>query len=761
MQFTYLGRYTAGKVKVSVFFESREQVVVSVLSNGASALVQAWKKLVLAGGRLTKSTDLSGLHALVSGHSATLELVTTRPSTQLQERVTPHTDSKTKWIEQALRKLEREIERAKDEYARWRGVRDLDEAHENLSNRHEEIFDLNQKLVANAREPHFVYSPGKWHPSEWQRTDRVRFHELKDQAKERASSLRSRIDFTYRDRIKQLEEKRRELQHEIESERKKDKEHNERHATLIDKGTAAAVLLTVRSRPVFAPGAKRDAVHAAAQDVTREATSLRVKLAERLGLNFKDADELFLLTPILIPNVASLLRSGDALASDLAEATERALNLTPRAALEKETAKTVAQLLTKTSTPPLQVPDLSRFPTLKDAASRRLVYLGKAMDTNLKPTEGLIFYDLDAQAPRHTSVSGGSGSGKSLTARLVIEGAALHGIPAVIFDPTRSWTGLASPCAAGALLARYKAFRMRPEWARGFDLKIVELQPQGPHPAELLTSQGLTVIAAWKLTVEQERAAVSGLLGRVAKEVTAWPESQKLRAMLVFEEAHRYLQEPAIESTIELLARTARARGLGLLFVSQNNVDLPPGVRNNTASRFQLQTGYGPDLTRAGQVFGSDYAKKIPSLQQGCGVVNYSEYGSALVAFRPPLHNPSAISEDVAAFYTLNKEFEHVVRQLLADVRPSGHDTARQTTDAINEGATPPEAHRTTDTDTDQPHLRTDDRTVRTWREAAERLASPNITSAALAEALRREGIEPPSERTLRRFLRSKSGASS
>lgn len=757
MEFSYLGKYAAGKANVGIYFESREQVVVSVLSDGNASLVQAFKKLALKSGHLKKGLDLSAVHSLLSTHSATIEFLTTRPTAEFVERVTSSKASATPWLERALEKLDQEIAGAKDEYARWRGVRDLDEAHENLANRRDEIFDLNQKLIANAREPSFVYSPTKWVPSEWQRTDRVRFHELKDQAKEKVSSLRSRIDFTYRDRIKQLEEKRRDLTQQVDAERKKDAQHDEAQTAFLEEGLAASLLLTVRSRTVFTTRPVADAVRVAAREVRREAAALKTKLQERLALKFDEADDALLLTAILVPDTEALARR-DGVAREFAEVIERSLSLTPRLAVERETAKIVAQLLGKVNGQPKNLGDLTRFPNAGDAGHRRLIYLGRALDSSLAQTEHLAFYDLDAQGPRHTAVSGGSGSGKSVAARLLVEGAALHGVPSVIFDPTRSWTGMATPCV-GSLLKRYEPFLMKPEWARAFEMRILDVEPFGTLDArESLEYPGLSVIPAWTLAQEQERDVVVRLLQSVQKALTDWPESQRLRAMLVFEEAHRYLQGGELEGLLELLARTARAKGLGLLFVSQNNVDLPPGVRNNTATRFQMQTAYGPDITRAAQTFGSEYAKRIPTLQQGAGAVHYPEYGAAFVAFRPPLCNPHAIAEDVVRFYQTSRELSRVTQRLLT---MKGIPDGSQLTDNLPTSDTPQVAESETPANG---NAEPDNTTLtRDWRDVGHEFVSrcqskPSVQE--LAAAIRAAGLTPPTERTLYRFLRSKKRAS-
>ena len=178
-------------------------------------------------------------------------------------------------------------------------------------------------------------------------------------------------------------------------------------------------------------------------------------------------------------------------------------------------------------------------------------------------------------------------------------------------------------------------------------------------------------------------------------------------------------------------------------------------MRNNCATKIQMQTSYAPDLTRAAQTFGSDLAKKIPAFQQGNGAVNYPEFGTALVAFRPPLHSPYAISEEVAQFYQVTRDLGRVMKGLLTmdgipDGMPERPDkllTTDTTNVSVNESLV---------NEGSEPH---NDDAPLTWRDVGTAFVSTcrsKPTAPELAEAIRVAGFKPPTERTLYRFLEFK-----
>lgn len=728
----YLGKYTFGRIKVGVYFDRGANAVASTMSDGASTVAQAFKRAVVKPTRMKKGLNVAQLLSIASAHGATVELRTAPATQELVESFVPSKRDSTPWLDNALKKVEQELQREKAEYEKWRGVRDLEEAHDNLARRREQIDDLNQKLIANAKEPHFVYAPGKWLPSEWQRTDRVRLNELKDQAKEKASSLRARIDFVRRTRIKELEEKRRDLARELEEERKAVHANKDELEALADESLALGVSFFLTSRPFLAQGRKGAAVRASIRDVHERSKAVSKELRTQLGLAVEDVGE-DLLSHIFVPSISSLRasRSGRLLASSVS----RALSLVPRDDLENELVKSLGALLDQKSSSATTF-DVSRFPSAGE--KHRLAYVGLALSGDLAQTRAPIFYDLDEQGPRHTAVVGGSGSGKSVCARLIVEGAALHGVPVLVFDPTRSWTGLAAPGTNEQLLKRYDHFLMKREWARAFSVRI--MNPRLLTEDELLgltAGAGITVLTSQDMTEEEEVAAVAELLRSLYALMNSWPETSRLRLLIALEEAHRYLRHKDLQPILELFARTARSRGVGLLVVSQVAVDLPPAIRNNCATKLQLFTNYAQDLTRAGQVFGSDVQKIVPTLGRGQGALHYPEYGTALVAFRPPLHSPTGLPEHAVQLQLAHQDLREILAALMSRQDAAGSPGATSSTEAKVAPPTLPSSRPPT-----------------TWRDMAARAASGAKSAAEVRLAITAAGLQPPSLRTLQRLLR-------
>lgn len=731
MKLTYLGKYTTREIEVHLYLQERKQTIVSTLSNGSSTLVQGFKKVLL---KSDAEPDYLEVLKTLRSHPVNLELFSTEPSPTRIDKEVPTRGSKTKWLESALARVEEQLDEARDEYEEWRGVRDVDEAREHFHDRGEEIFDLSQKLIALDKKPKFTYQ-GRYKPSAWQHTDRIRYRELRDQAKARRSAVKQRLNFTYRRRIKKLKDKKKALEKELDEEREKDAARDRKIQQLSASATGLTMLLTVRSRPIFTSGRKRPAVEEALQEVQRQVDGLTKRL-EPLGVAIKDADPVFSLSPVFVPDYLTLGATTDELGHDLYQDVEASLNIVDEADYRRGVADALEELLEDGPDDEPDTDDLTVFPRPGNPGEERLAYLGMGLDFGLDRTQLPVFYDLDEQGPRHTAVIGGSGSGKSVAASVIVEGALLYDVPVLVVDPTGSWTGFARPCESNSLLDLYDDFQLRPTWARGFPTKIIELEPDHElEPGDFLDHDGITVLVSRELSAEQESEIVGNLLRKLQQEMRGWRESRDLRAMVVLEEAHRYLQENDIQPVLEVFARTARARGVGLMAVSQVATDLPPAVRNNCATKVQMQTNYRQDLTRAAKVFGSDYRNLIPNLSQGQGAIRFPEYGSALVAFRPPLHSTVSLPQPVARLHTVSRQVEKLMENVL-------DDTTDDTTTSSTDGR-----ERSEEAEKEEP----------TWRDVAEEIVDQlgaNMSGPELREAIIEAEIEPPSLRTVQRFLR-------
>lgn len=669
------------------------------------ATVEAWQKLALAAA--SKAVDLQGLQSFLSSHGCSLEIAASPADAEWVAAVDGKS-SESGMLEASLKKVEKDLAAEEKGWLEWKGVRDLDKAHENLQERQDQIFDLNQKIVWSVKEPQFIYhgsGPPRRTVSAFQQFDRLRYHELKYQARERASAIRQRIDFTRRARIKALKDRRKEILAEIEVENKRGKEEQKTTAKIAETSLSANLIVVVRTPAIEVKGRVSRVLAAALNDVGQ--TSMRVRKA------LKDQFALAVHTIESSAGAPRLLMPKERTAQDL---EGMAALLLGRAQI-------------------WDLPNTGTFP--RAAPSGRFAYLGLAMKSDGSRTSFPVLFDLDVQGPRHAIAIGASGSGKSYAASLIAEGALSNNVRVIVYDSTRSWTGFAEPSKLSS--ESCGTFGFTSQSARGFDTTVIEPRLADPPPTdELVSGKGIVVITPSHLTESEEKEVLEKWLTALYEHVAAMPESPKLSHLLVIEEAHRLKEHPRLVEILELFARTARVRGVGLLFVTQVLTDLAPGLRSQASTHLLLKTAYSQDLTRAGQIAGKEIQERIPALKQGTGFVHFADYGPpVLTAFRPPLHRQSAIPEAQLVFHRANSDLAKSVATLTRHV--GGDEGA---TDLIGMAGAAQEG---------SPGLR-EGPAAATWRDIANRLlgrSSPEVRSA-IAKA----GLNPPSLRTIQRQLR-------
>jgi hypothetical protein len=219
------------------------------------------------------------------------------------------------------------------------------------------------------------------------------------------------------------------------------------------------------------------------------------------------------------------------------------------------------------------------------------------------------------------------------------------------------------------------------------------------------------------------------------------PESPKLSHLLVIEEAHRLKDHPRVVELLELFARTARVRGVGLLLVTQVLTDLAPGLRSQASTHLLLKTAYSQDLTRAGQIAGKEIQARLPGLKQGTGFVHFADYGPPLLtAFRPPLHRQSAIPEAQLVFHRANSDLAKIVSMITPHV-----DRDDLAPNLI--GVVPADG---------SPSFR-ESPAAATWRDVANEFQ--DSSASQVLAAIRQAGLTMPSLRTLQRHRKRHAGA--
>lgn len=299
-------------------------------------------------------------------------------------------------------------------------------------------------------------------------------------------------------------------------------------------------------------------------------------------------------------------------------------------------------------------PDFDRIPSANDVKNKKLIYLGLIARNGFRPSERPAFFDVD-KLMTHALISGGTGSGKSVVAKILAENCLIHGIPVTVFDPTRQWVGFAKKCDDKEMLRKYKNFLLRPDDARSFEVRVFDNEKPS---ADDLQTNALNIVLTDKL--EDKRKLddfVYSITHEVFRYFTRREETTRLKALFITEEAYRLAprRKGAPHRAIDELGqcvRELRKHGAGWVFLAQQISDFAAhlegglAIRGNPALRIQLKTNYEGDINRIRLKHGTKYADLIPKLPTGVGTIDFADYGRPyFVCFRPLLHYHKIFSE--------------------------------------------------------------------------------------------------------------------
>lgn len=301
--------------------------------------------------------------------------------------------------------------------------------------------------------------------------------------------------------------------------------------------------------------------------------------------------------------------------------------------------------------------------------------VGYLADTRIKA------YMVARDFTTHALVAGSTGSGKSVTASVIVEEALNAGIPAVVFDPTSQWTGFLSRLKDPNILRYYPRFNMTPDESRSYrgliftprsDVFDLDLD-------EYLNPGEVTVFNLANLsTVEYDRATARIIQALFDKH---WEETPDLRLIIVFDEVHRLL-DPACDGVgyraLIKAAREFRKWGLGLVMASQVSSDFKEAIGGNVLTEVQLNTKNLNDIHKVEEKYGEEFAKRVARQGVGVGLVQNPKYNNGkpyFINFRPPLHNPHKLSaEDLGLYDTYTTKLKSI-RGRIDSIQEAGTDT--------------------------------------------------------------------------------------
>lgn len=301
------------------------------------------------------------------------------------------------------------------------------------------------------------------------------------------------------------------------------------------------------------------------------------------------------------------------------------------------------------------------FPVDIKALPKGELWVGKIAETNEKTT-----FEID-ELRTHLIVAGATGSGKSVSAMVIVEELLEKKIPVVVFDPTAQWTGFVRPCKDENLLKFYPRFGMDTKDAKPYKGMIYEVtDPTIKIDFKKYMNPGeITIFTLNKLKPGEYDQAVENIVDTIFSQ--GWEESTKMQLAIVFDEVHRLLEKYGGKGgyvALEKACREFRKWGIGLIMVSQVLSDFKEAIKGNVMTEIQLHTKSLADLQRIEKKFGEEYAKRATKLEVGIGMVQNPKYNKGkpyFVSFRPTYHSPHKIPDEELQTY---KEYEKMLEEI-------------------------------------------------------------------------------------------------
>jgi len=308
--------------------------------------------------------------------------------------------------------------------------------------------------------------------------------------------------------------------------------------------------------------------------------------------------------------------------------------------------------------------------------------IGKVAETNTD-----AYFD-ENKLTTHMIVAGGTGSGKSVAAMVMAEECLKKGIPVIVFDPTAQWTGFVRRCTDKDMLKLYPKFGMKEEESRSFKGTIIDItDPFLKVEVEKYIKEGeITVFVLNRLTADQLDYFVRKTIDYMFS--IQWPESRKLKLLVVYDEVHRLLPKYAKEIgatlegggylAVERACREFRKWGIGLIMISQVLLDFKGAIRAVIATESQMRTKYEGDINRIKTKYGWEYATTIPKLEVGTGMIQNPEYNDGkpwFIRFRPLLHDTFRLSEEELDTYEKYIKEITEIEEKIEKLKNKGIDT--------------------------------------------------------------------------------------
>ena len=251
-----------------------------------------------------------------------------------------------------------------------------------------------------------------------------------------------------------------------------------------------------------------------------------------------------------------------------------------------------------------------------------------------------VYLPLRKYAQKGILVSGASGSGKTIAAKVIVEELLQEHIPVLVFDYTKQWERIFDRNTDQIMLEKYRLFGMRSP--RAFKGRIVK---ELPEISKTLQSGEGTVVDLSSVSETDERVGkVATALDQILEHFQGEADSEDLRLFLVIEEAHLWTAKEVPKDAsrfLDRVVRLLRKKGVGVMLVSHKISDFDPAMRSSMNISILFRTKYDGDLDSVTRTLGSDWSKIIPSLPVGFSEFHYADLGGPfVVAWRPTYSQP-------------------------------------------------------------------------------------------------------------------------
>jgi len=251
-----------------------------------------------------------------------------------------------------------------------------------------------------------------------------------------------------------------------------------------------------------------------------------------------------------------------------------------------------------------------------------------------------IYLPLRKYAQKGILISGASGSGKTIAAKVIVEELLQEQIPVLIFDYTKQWEHLLQKNTDSAMLEKYRLFGMRSSKAfKGQAVKELSLI------SNVLQTHEATVVDLSSVYETDERVGkVAKILDQILEYFQGEEDSEDLRLFIVIEEAHLWTSKEVPKDAsrfLDRVVRLLRKKGVGVMLVSHKISDFDPAMRSSMNISIIFRTKYDGDLESVARTLGSDISKVVPALPVGYSVFHSADLGSPFVITWRPLYSQS------------------------------------------------------------------------------------------------------------------------